>query len=277
MVARQDLWLRCEEHPCAVITLCSSCAALPGLAKPHEQPSSARPRCCLRARGTDAPSSFDKGQPGSQRCHQHWAPACLRAQALPSPPTDVLWLQQVFPGISWLPRGQAGMCPCVLALLSGNSAVLRLLCVIWAKKQGGGCVLRQWFWLGSAAAWEAVSDSPCLVQSSSCPTTSGVCQSWGLWHCSVVAMQDLSESGLSSRGVGPLWAQPGQDRPCKLLGQLLQESPGPAAAEPCWWRGCGCTSWDMIERTNKGTYRPSHKGTRLNNLPALPPDKSAYR
>lgn len=40
-------------------------------------------------------------------------------------------------------RGQVGMCLCVLVLLSGNSAVLRLLCIIWVEKARG--------WLASEA------------------------------------------------------------------------------------------------------------------------------
>lgn len=131
---------------------------------------------------------------------------------------------------------------------------------------------------GVGSSVRLAAREPGLAQPSSCLTTTGVCQSGGLWHCSVVAIQRISESGFSSAGVGPLWAQLGQDHPCKLLGQSLQESPGPAATEPCWWRGCGCSLLGgMTERTNTVTYCPSHNGTRLNKFPSLLPDKCTYR
>lgn len=65
--------------------------------------------------------------PGSRLCES--TGTAFATYRCPLIAVDVSWNKLI------AERGQAGMCLCVLVLLLGNSAMLRLLCIIGMKKQ----------------------------------------------------------------------------------------------------------------------------------------------
>lgn len=107
-----------------------------------------------------------------QRCCQRWAPAPVRPQALPLPPTAVLWSQGRFLMVE---RGHTGMCPHVLLLLPGTSAVHGLLCMRgWLASEAvvlAGSATSMGSSIRPAARWL------CLMPSGSRPEQTGVCRS----------------------------------------------------------------------------------------------------